>query len=460
MKKLFGTDGIRGEANLFPMTPEIALQVGRAIGFLFKNKNHHQSKIIIGKDTRLSGYLFENALTAGLCAMGVNTYLVGPIPTPGIAFLTKDMRAEAGIMISASHNPFYDNGIKIFDKNGFKLPDSQEKLIENLIFDEKFERERSLKDKIGRAFRIKDALGRYAVHLKSVVPAKINFEGIRVGLDCANGACYQIGPQVFEELGATIFCEGCNPNGLNINEECGALFPEKIKKILLEKNLHIAFALDGDGDRIVVIDDKANIWDGDELLAIFSKFYKEKNLLTKPLIVGTVMTNQGLEIYLKSLGLKLIRTAVGDRYVLHSMLENSALIGGESSGHIIFLDKTTTGDGLLCALRLLSFLKETEKPLSTFYPPFEKYPQVLINIKVSQKKPIEEIPGLLEKIKKIEEKLGANGRILVRPSGTEPKYRVMVEAISQELAQELAQELGEYIKKTLASQRKDSIFTF
>ncbi len=450
MKKLFGTDGIRGEANVYPLTPEIALQVGRAVGYLFKNQTHHQSKVIIGKDTRLSGYLFESALTAGLCSMGVNVYLIGPIPTPGIAFLTRDMRADAGIVISASHNPYYDNGIKIFDRDGFKLPDELEKKIENLLIDENFSQKRALKENIGRAFRIKDALGRYAVHLKSVVPPNLNFEGLKVGIDCANGACYLIGPLVLEELGAKVYPLFCEPNGLNINENCGALYPDKIKNFVMEKELHIGIALDGDGDRIAIVDDKGNFWDGDDLIALFTLYFKEKKLFTSPYVIGTVMTNQGLEKFLEKEGFKLIRTPVGDRYVVLSMKEKNALLGGETSGHIIFLDKATTGDGLLCALRLLTILKEREKKLSEFYPPFEKYPQVLINIKVNKKKPIEEIPGLVEKIEAINKKHGKNVRILVRPSGTEPKYRVMVEALSEELAKELAEELAEIIRRNLS----------
>lgn len=450
MKKLFGTDGIRGEANLFPMTPEVALQVGRAVGYLFKNKNHHQSKVIIGKDTRLSGYLFESALTSGLCSMGVDVYLVGPIPTPGIAFLTKDMRADAGIVISASHNPYYDNGIKIFDKEGFKLPDELEREIERLVFDVTFHEKRALKDTIGRAFRIKDALGRYAVHLKSVVPPEINLEGLKLGIDCANGACYQIGPLVLEELGAKVYPLSCEPNGLNINENCGALYPNRIKNLVIERGLHLGVALDGDGDRIAIVDDKGNLWDGDDLLALFAVYFKEKKLFHSPYIVGTVMTNQGLERFLEKEGLKLLRTPVGDRYVVMAMKENKALLGGETSGHIIFLDKATTGDGLLCALRILTLLKEKEKNLSDFYPPFEKYPQVLINIKVKEKKPIHEIPDLSEKMETLNKKLGKEVRILIRPSGTEPKYRVMVEALSYELAKEVAEELAEIIRRNLS----------
>jgi len=449
-KKLFGTDGIRGEANVFPMLPEIALQVGRAIGYLFKNHNTHLSKVLIGKDTRLSGYVFESALVAGLCSMGVSALLVGPLPTPAIAFLTKDMRADAGVMISASHNPYYDNGIKIFDRNGYKLPDELEKKIENLIFDESFSNQRCFKNELGRAYRIKDALGRYAVHLKSVVPPYINFEGVKVVIDCANGAAYQIGPQVLEELGADVIAIGCNPDGININENCGALYPEKVKKLVIEKKAHIGIALDGDGDRIAVVDEKGNLIDGDDILALFALVFKEKGILSNNAVVGTVMSNLGLEKFFKKHGISFIRTQVGDRYVLMKMKEMGGILGGETSGHIIFLDKTTTGDGLLTGLRLISLMKEKEKKLSELLPPFEKFPQIIINIKVKEKKPVEEIEGLEEKIKLAKSKLGENGKIVIRPSGTEPKYRVMVEGEKRELIEEIADELSYYIKEKLS----------
>ena len=448
-KKLFGTDGIRGEANVFPMLPEIALQVGRAIGYLFKNHNTHLSKVLIGKDTRLSGYVFESALVAGLCSMGVSALLIGPLPTPAIAFLTKDMRADAGVMISASHNPYYDNGIKIFDRNGYKLPDELEKKIENIIFDESFSNQRCFKNELGRAYRIKDALGRYAVHLKSVVPPYINFEGVKVVIDCANGAAYQIGPQVLEELGADVIAIGCNPDGININENCGALYPEKVKKLVIEKKAHIGIALDGDGDRIAVVDEKGNLIDGDDILALFALVFKEKGVLSNNVVVGTVMSNLGLEKFLEKHGISFIRTKVGDRYVLLKMKEMGGILGGETSGHIIFLDKTATGDGLLTGLRLISLMKEKEKKLSELLPSFEKFPQIIINIKVKEKKPVEEIEGLEEKIKLAKSKLGENGKIVIRPSGTEPKYRVMVEGEKKEIIEEIAEELANYIKQKL-----------
>jgi phosphoglucosamine mutase len=448
-RKLFGTDGIRGEANVYPMIPEIALQVGRAIGYLFKNKEDRPSKVIIGKDTRLSGYVFEYALVAGLCSMGVSTWLVGPLPTPAIAFLTKDMRADAGIMISASHNPYYDNGIKIFDRTGFKLPDEIEEKIENLIFDENFSQVRCYKKDFGRAHRIRDAIGRYMVHLKSVVPSYLNFEGIRLVLDCANGAGYQVAPQVFEELGAEVITIGCSPDGTNINENCGALYPENLRKKVLEMRADVGIALDGDGDRIAVVDEKGNFIDGDELLALFAMDFLEKNQLWKNTVVGTVMSNLGLERFLNERGVDFVRTPVGDRYVVLKMKEIGALLGGETSGHLIFLDKATTGDGLLTGLRLLSIMKEKQKPLSELVRLFEKVPQVLKNVKVKEKKKVEEIPGLFEKIKQAQEALKDRGRILIRPSGTEPKYRIMVEGEDEVLISALAEELAQYIKEKL-----------
>lgn len=450
-RRLFGTDGIRGEANLFPMTPEIALQVGRAIGYLLRGTHTKNSKVIVGKDTRISGYIFESALTSGLCSMGIYSWLVGPLPTPAVAFLTRDMRADAGIMISASHNPYHDNGIKIFDKDGFKLSDELELKIEELVFDEKFKDLRVLKDELGKAFRVKDALGRYAVHIKSVVPSNINFEGVKVVIDCANGAAYQIGPQILEELGAEVIAIGCSPNGVNINDRCGALYPEVIREEVIKNQAHLGIALDGDADRIVVIDEKGDLIDGDYLIGLFAKEFKRKGLLIGDTVVTTVMSNLGLELFLKSLGIRLIRTSVGDRYVVMKMRELNALLGGENSGHIIFLDKTTTGDGLLTGLRLLSLLVEKQRPLSEIAKPFEKFPQILKSIKVKKKLPVEAIEGLEEMIEKARKKLGQTGRILVRPSGTESKYRIMVEGENPDLIGEISEELKNFLQKKLSS---------
>ncbi len=449
-RMLFGTDGIRGESNVFPMLPEIALQVGRAIGYLFKNNDSpHKSKVVIGKDTRLSGYVFESALVAGLCSMGVDAWLVGPIPTPGVAFLTKDMRADAGIVISASHNPYYDNGIKIFDKKGFKLPDEIEEKIEDLVFDEKFKDVRVYRESFGRAHRIVDALGRYGVHLKSVVPSEVNFEGIKVVVDCANGAAYHIAPRTLEELGAEVISLGCKPDGININEGCGALHPELMQRVVLDTKADIGIALDGDADRIVVCDEKGNLIDGDDILAAFALELKEKNALSANTVVGTVMSNLGLEKFLQGLGIQFLRAPVGDRYVVLKMKETGSILGGETSGHIIFLDKATTGDGLLTGIRLISLMKQKQKPLSELVNLFDKYPQVIENVKVKKKLPVNEIEGMESVLKEAQSKLGQKGRIVVRPSGTEPKYRVMVEGEDEKFVRELAKEIAEFIKKKL-----------
>jgi Phosphomannomutase len=381
--------------------------------------------------------------------MGIDVYLVGPIPTPAIAFLTKDMRARAGIVISASHNPYYDNGIKIFDHTGFKLPDELEERIEALLEDEGFKEIRSTKEELGRAFRIKDAIGRYAIHLKSVVPPNIDFEGFKIAIDCANGACYYVGPMVLEELGAEVVRVGCQPNGININENCGALYPEVIQKKVMEEKCHIGIALDGDGDRIAICDEKGNLYDGDDLLAIFATYFLKKGMLNPKIVVGTIMTNKGLEVYLSKLGIELIRTSVGDRYVVQEMKAKGLLLGGETSGHIIFLDKSTTGDGLLTALRLLSILREEGKTLSEFRGLYEKFPQVIINIKVKEKRPVHEIEGLTDLINKLEKRLGNEGRVVVRPSGTELKYRVMVESKDSKVAKEFAEEIATYIQRKL-----------
>jgi len=352
-------------------------------------------------------------------------------------------------MISASHNPYYDNGIKIFNKDGYKLPDELEEKIEKLIFDEEFKNVRKFKNELGRAHRIKDAIGRYAVHLKSVVPPQLNFEGIKVVIDCANGAAYQVGPQTLEELGAEVIPIGCNPDGVNINDNCGALYPEKLRKKVLETQAQIGIALDGDADRIVVVDEKGNLIDGDDLLALFAIEFKKKNTLWNNIVVGTIMSNLGLEKYLSQNDIKFIRTPVGDRYVVLKMKESQSVLGGETSGHIIFLDKATTGDGLLTGIRLISLMKEKGKPLSELVNLFDKFPQIIKNVKVKKKIPVEQIEGLREKIKLAESKLEEKGRIIVRPSGTEPKYRIMVEGEDPKVIEEIAQELADFIGKKL-----------
>ena len=446
--KLFGTDGIRGKANCYPITPELALRVGLAVGYMFRNQGRHR-RIIVGKDTRLSGYMLEMALSAGILSMGAEAWLVGPMPTPAIAFLTRDLRAEAGVVISASHNPFYDNGIKIFGADGFKLSDELEARIEALMEGEELEQGKALGEAIGKAYRVEDARVRYMVHLKKALPESLELEGLKVVVDCAHGATYRIAPELLEELGAKVIRMGCAPDGLNINRDCGALYPEALQRKVLSEGADLGLAFDGDGDRLVVVDEKGRVVDGDQIMALCALFLKEEGGLRKNTVVSTVMSNLGFERFLSGHGIRLIRTPVGDRYVVEKMRQEGYNLGGEQSGHIVFLDHSTTGDGLLTALKVLAILRIREKPASELFSLFEKMPQVLKNIRVRVKKPLAEIEGLREKIKSIEEKLGDGGRIVVRPSGTEPKYRIMVEGEDRDRIEELAEEVADFIRQKL-----------
>ncbi|MFC1523158.1 phosphoglucosamine mutase [Thermodesulfobacteriota bacterium] len=446
MRKLFGTDGIRGEANIHPMTTEIAMQVGRGLAFLVKDMRHDH-KIVIGKDTRLSGYMIENALAAGICSMGVNILLVGPLPTPGIAFITKSMRADAGVVISASHNPFQDNGIKIFSRYGYKLPDKEELEIEDLIFSQKMSALRPMADEIGRAQRIDDARGRYIVFLKNTFPNRYTLDGFHVVLDCANGATYGVAPHVFEEMGAKVTTIAIHPDGQNINHECGALHPQLMADKVREVGADIGIALDGDGDRLIVADEKGNIVDGDHIMAICASHLLATKKLRKKTLVTTVMSNIGLEISMQKMGGKLIRTAVGDRYVVEEMRRRGYNFGGEQSGHLIFLDHNTTGDGILAALQLLAIMIKKDQPLSQLAKIMEPYPQVLKNVRTAERINVHQIPGFDKTLNKMEDKLGSNGRILVRPSGTEPVIRVMVEGSDNDLIHRMADELCELVRQ-------------
>ena len=454
MRKLFGTDGVRGVANTYPMTTEIAMQLGRAIAFLVKKQisgREHNPRIVIGKDTRLSGYMIENALASGICSMGVNVLLVGPLPTPGIAFITTSMRADAGLVISASHNPFQDNGIKIFSKSGFKLPDAEEALIEDLIFSKKMDSLRPVAEEVGKAARIDDAKGRYIVFLKNTFPRRYTLDGIHIVLDCAHGATYGVAPHVFEELGAKVTSIGVQPDGKNINHECGALHPEVMAKTVLREGANLGIALDGDGDRLIVADEKGNIVDGDQIMAICAEEMLERQKLKKNTLVATVMSNLGLEIAMQRMGGKLVRTQVGDRYVVEEMLRNNYNLGGEQSGHLIFLKHNTTGDGILGALQLLISMKKKERPLSEITQIMEPFPQVLKNVRTKQKLDLEKIPGFAEKTASLEKSLGASGRILVRSSGTEPVIRVMVEGDDEKLIDTMACELCDFISRQESS---------
>ena len=448
-RKLFGTDGVRGVANIHPMTAELAMQIGRGTAYIMKKNNKKRHKIVIGKDTRLSGYMLENAITSGICSMGVDVLLVGPLPTPGIAFLTPNMRADAGIIISASHNPFQDNGIKIFSHDGFKLPDEVEAQIEKLISSNKMDSMRPTATEIGRVTRIDDVTGRYVVFLKNTFPKEMRLDGLRLVIDCANGAAYKCAPAVFEELGAKILLIGAEPNGENINRNCGALHPELVREKVLEEGADMGLALDGDADRAVFIDNKGRVLNGDHIMAICARDLKDRNELAENTVVATVMSNLGLETALKELGLNLVRTDVGDRYVLERMRRDGYNFGGEQSGHLIFLDHNTTGDGILSALQVLAVMIREGKSLSELTSIMEDRPQVLVNVEVSQRVELNEVPILKRQFDQVRKALGEEGRLLVRYSGTEPKVRVMVEGLDSNLIETLAQETSALIEKEL-----------
>ncbi len=446
MRKLFGTDGVRGVANIYPMTSEIAMQIGRAIAFIVKNQTRgHQ--IVIGKDTRLSGYMIENALAAGICSMGVNVQLVGPLPTPGIAFITTSMRADAGVVISASHNPFQDNGIKIFSRDGFKLPDETEADIEDLIFSQKMAALRPVADEVGKASRIDDARGRYIVFLKNTFPRKYTLDDFHIVLDCAHGATYKVAPHVFSELGARVTTIGVSPDGKNINHECGALHPEVMAEEVRRTGADLGLALDGDGDRLIVCDEKGEIVDGDHIMAICASELLRLRKLRKKTLVATVMSNMGLEKAMQAMGGRLERTRVGDRYVVETMRARGYNFGGEQSGHLIFLDHNTTGDGILAALQLLAIMIKKNRPLSELAAIMSSYPQVLENVRMSTRIEPDQIPGFPKALEAAEEKLGERGRILVRPSGTEPVIRVMAEGEDEKEITAIALDLCDIIRR-------------
>ncbi|MCL2760692.1 MAG: phosphoglucosamine mutase [Desulfuromonadales bacterium] len=451
MKKLFGTDGVRGVANVYPMTCEIAMQIGRAAAYLFKN-GHKRHRIVIGKDTRLSGYMIENALVEGICSMGVDVIQVGPLPTPGIAYITSSMRADAGVVISASHNPFQDNGIKFFFKDGFKLPDAMELEIEELIFSEKIDSLRPVATEVGKASRIDDAAGRYVVFLKSTFPKELDLVGMKIVLDCANGAAYKVAPAVLEELGAEVITIGVKPSGTNINAECGSLHPEVISEAVKTNKADLGIALDGDADRVIFVDEFGNLVDGDQIMAICATEMIKQNKLAKNSLVATVMSNMGLDIAMKKAGGTVVKTAVGDRYVVEEMIKGGYNLGGEQSGHMIFLDHNTTGDGMLSALQLLAIIRRKNQTLSELAKIMTPLPQVLMNVKVSEKKDVMEIPETAKVISSIEEKLGDKGRILIRYSGTEPLLRIMLEGEDKCQITAWAEEIAEAVKQSLGGE--------
>lgn len=450
MGKLFGTDGVRGKANVWPMTVEIVMQLGRALAYVIK-KHSHRHKVVVGKDTRLSGYMIETALTAGICSMGVDVLLIGPLPTPGIAFLTTNMRADAGVVISASHNPYEDNGIKFFGRDGYKLPDETEAEIENLILGDNnhIDTIRPVATEIGKAFRIDDAIGRYVVFLKNTFPKGMLLDGLKMVLDCAHGAAYKVAPTVFSELGADLSLIGVKPNGVNINHKCGALHPEVVARQVQTSGADVGLALDGDGDRAILIDEKGNIVNGDKVLAICADYMKRHDQLKNNTVVGTIMSNFGLELCLKGRGIKLVRTQVGDRYVTEALRDGYSNLGGEPSGHIVFLAHHTTGDGILTALQILAIMTLENKSLSELAAIMEPVPQQLINVRVKEKPPLEEIPAIKTAVKKAEDVLNNKGRIVLRYSGTEPVARVMVEGTDATLVEKLAADIAEVVQKSI-----------
>ena len=445
MRQLFGTDGIRGEANRYPMNAIIAFSVGQALTYLLRTP-HHKPRIIIGKDTRISGYMLESSLEAGITSMGGISYLVGVLPTPGIAFLTQSMRADSGIVISASHNPFQDNGIKIFAGNGFKLSDEQEDTIEKLILGGKLPDMVPPAAEIGYAYRIEDARGRYIVFLKNTFPRALSMEGMKIVLDTGNGAAYKVAPDTFWELGAEVDVIHNDPNGLNINDNCGSQYTNDLKKRVLETGAAIGLAFDGDADRLIAVDEKGNEITGDQIAIICAKALKEAGLLKNDLLITTVMSNLGLIIACKKYGIKHHAAKVGDRYVLEDMRRLGSIIGGEDSGHLIFLDHHTTGDGTLTAMQLIAVMVKTGKPLSELAKLMDVFPQRLINVPVKSKPELDTVPQVMDIIKQVEQELGESGRVLVRYSGTQNLCRVMVEGPTIDLTEKYCQQIAHVLQ--------------
>jgi len=442
-KKYFGTDGIRGEVGKHPITPDFMLKLGWATGRVFAEEGH--GFVLVGKDTRISGYMFESALEAGLSAAGVDTRLLGPMPTPGIAYLTRTLRAKAGIVISASHNPYYDNGIKFFSVDGTKLPDELEHKIEHYIDSPMVTVESS---NLGKAMRLDDAAGRYIEFCKSTIPTILDFKDLRIVIDCAHGATYHIAPHVFSEVGAEVVTVGAEPDGLNINEECGATKPEFLAEKVIEYRADLGIALDGDGDRLIMVDHKGEVVDGDELIYIIAKSRKEAGKL-QDVVVGTLMSNLGMEHALKKLGINLLRANVGDRYVMELLLKHKAILGGEGSGHIICLDRTTTGDGIVAALQVLAEIQHSGKSLHELKLGMQKYPQILKNVRINKKVNIDEVESIQKTVKAVEKKMAGKGRVLLRSSGTEPLIRVMVEGENLDDVVKYADQLVDEVKKSI-----------
>lgn len=442
-RRLFGTDGIRGQANVYPMTPELVQRLGKAIGWVARNSGTRSSapRIVIGKDTRLSGYMLETALASGICAMGGTVLLTGPIPTPAVANLTHSMRADAGVVISASHNPYQDNGIKLFGPDGYKLADEAEMEIERLLNAPELDSHVASADCIGKAERIQEASGRYIVYAKNTFPKELNLRGLKVVVDAAHGAAYRVAPCVFEELGASVVTVGCAPNGQNINLGCGALHPEHVARLVIEHQADLGVALDGDADRLIVVDERGQVVDGDAVMALCATRLLADDKLVKKTVVATVMSNMGLEIALRRHGGTLKRTAVGDRYVVEEMRAHGYNFGGEQSGHLVFSEHATTGDGVVAALQVLAVLVRENKRLSDLAKVMTRVPQTLHNVKLPRRIPVESMPSVHKVQRAVEARLGEEGRCLIRWSGTENKLRVMLEGPDQAQLEQMAGEL-------------------
>ena len=456
-KKIFGTDGVRGTANIEPVTVETALKLGRAAAHVFKNlesraRGHGRHKIVIGKDTRLSGYMLENAVSSGILSMGVDVLFIGPLPTPGVAYVTRSLRADAGIVITASHNPYADNGIKFFRADGYKLDDQIEAGIEGLVFSGEIETIRPTAGEIGKAVRIDDALGRYIEFAKTSFPKNLTLEGLRVVVDCAHGAAYKSTPCVLRELGADVVVFGNHPDGKNINENCGSMFPENLCAKVVEHKAHLGIAHDGDADRVLLCDEKGNLIDGDDIMAIAALDMLAQKTLAGKTLVATVMSNAGLEAAIKKAGGKMLRTAVGDKNVIDEMLKHGFRFGGEQSGHLIFRDFGTTGDGLVAALQILRIMKAKGQPLSKLAKCWTRFPQLVTNVKVREKKPFEQLDGVTKLVADAEKELkSAGGRVLLRYSGTEPKARLLLEGRDAKVLEKWSQKICGAIQKQIGA---------
>jgi phosphoglucosamine mutase len=452
-KKIFGTDGVRGVANIEPVTAETALRLGRAAGHVFKNlesqaRGRGRHKIVLGKDTRLSGYMLENAISSGILSMGVDVLFIGPLPTPGVAYVTRSLRADAGIVITASHNPYADNGIKFFRADGFKLEDKIEDRIEHLVFSGEIETIRPTADAIGKAVRIEDALGRYIEYAKSSFPRGMSLEGMRIVVDCANGAAYKSTPCVLRELGAEVIVYGNQPDGMNINQDCGSMHPEQMCQKVREHNACIGIAHDGDADRVLLCDEHGTMIDGDDIMAIAGLDMIANGALGDKTVVATVMSNAGLDVVFNKVGGKVLRTAVGDKNVIDEMLRNGYNLGGEQSGHMIFRDYSSTGDGLVAALQLLRIMKSKDVFLSKLAQCWTRYPQLVTNVRVREKKPFEQLNGLNKLVAEAETELKAQGgRLLLRYSGTEPKARLLLEGRDKAVLESWSAKILSVIKK-------------